>query len=242
MNLTRRTSRQRSHRNRRRSCAPLLECLDRRQLLSSVVSYLGGELRITGDPDCSFAEVRDYSPTPGAPNPQAVLIVTTGGPNQLTQTFAYPEMAITKVVFNGGQRGDRFEDFAYAYWIPSIVNGLGGDDYLRGGPGNDTLQGAGGDDVLYGGAGDDYIDGGVGGVAVYADNTGNDRLYGEAGNDTLHASDYGNNYLNGGAGNDYIHGWGGNDTLEGAGGDDTLYGGPGNDWLDGGVNSTRHRP
>ena len=166
-----------------------------------------------------------------------MLIVTTGGPNQQTQTFAYPEMAIAKVVFNGGQSGDRFEDFAYAYWIPCMVNGNGGDDYLRGGPGNDTLEGAGGDDTLYGGQGNDWLDGGVNSSAVGPDNTGNDRLYGEDGDDRLDASDYGNNYLNGGAGNDYLHGWGGNDTLEGAGGDDTLYGGSGNDWLDGGVNS-----
>jgi Ca2+-binding RTX toxin-like protein len=56
------------------------------------------------------------------------------------------------------------------------VDGLAGNDTLRGGDGNDTLFGNLGNDTLEGGAGNDTLHGGL----------GNDRLEGGKGNDVYH--------------------------------------------------------
>jgi Ca2+-binding RTX toxin-like protein len=109
----------------------------------------------------------------------------------------------------------------------NYVNGLGGNDIIRGsnktdvlvgGEGNDILSGLAGDDGLFGGNGNDILNGG----------TGNDELRGGSGNDILRG-DTGNDKLNGGMGNDVLNGGSGNDELNGSVGNDVLIGGSGAD-------------
>jgi Ca2+-binding RTX toxin-like protein len=84
------------------------------------------------------------------------------------------------------------------------INGLGGNDMLRGGSGKDVIGGGTGDDVISGGVGDD----------VLAGNADNDRLYGNDGADSL-TDTSGVNLLYGGLNSSL-------DTLIGAGGK-TIY-------------------
>jgi Ca2+-binding RTX toxin-like protein len=82
--------------------------------------------------------------------------------------------------------------------LDETVDGLAGNDTLRGGDGKDTLYGNLGNDTLHGGNGDDILYGGE----------GNDTLYGEVGNDILRGG-LGNDRLEGGKGNDvYLFGRG----------------------------------
>jgi Ca2+-binding RTX toxin-like protein len=117
------------------------------------------------------------------------------------------------------------------------VSGLGGHDYIDGGPGGDDhtrLQpSSNGDFGLAGGEGDDIVHGGP----------GNDVVDGEGGDDTV-AGDGGDDAVSGGDGLDSIYGddeddqTSGNDVLEGGtfglysgGGADVYFGGAGDDVL-----------
>ncbi|TNF23049.1 MAG: hypothetical protein EP318_01525 [Rhodobacteraceae bacterium] len=135
------------------------------------------------------------------------------------------------------------------------IDGLGGNDSLRGGSGNDTLDGGADNDTLAGGGGDDVLRGGDGGDAIFG-HGGDNFIEGGAGNDTVWAGNSsgpdGSNTVSGGdgddqilggkaadsitgdAGNDYIMAQGGDDTLDGGLGDDTILGGDGNDLIAGG--------
>ena len=84
----------------------------------------------------------------------------------------------------GGSRGDDtlignaganvIEDYGYG---TNTIQGLGGDDIVRGGSGTDAIDGGAGDDSLHGGYGDDAVNG----------NTETDSCFGDAGNDTASA-------------------------------------------------------
>lgn len=101
-------------------------------------------------------------------------------------------------------------------WL--TINGLAGDDTIRGSNYNDQVNGGDGSDILFGYDGNDSLNGGI----------GDDFLYGNNGNDHLSGGD-GVDLLRGQAGNDWLEGGNGNDTLEGGIGDDTILGGNGND-------------
>ena len=128
------------------------------------------------------------------------------------------------------------------------VNGLQGNDTLRGtalndrldgGDNDDTLHGLDGDDFIYGGYGADTIKGGNGNdtiadvdgeTLVYGEDgddtivTGNDadKIYGGAGKDIIDAGD-GDNLVDGGEGDDVVKGYGGeNERLRGGDGDDSV--------------------
>jgi hypothetical protein len=185
------------------------EGLERRQLMAAGVSLVGGELRISADSSHGVAaEVREISATPGAPNPNAKLTVTVADAlSKGPKTYTFSENAVSRIVFEGSDMPDRFEDFAKASWIPSIVNGKGGADFLRGGAGKNTIHGGNGNDSIYGGA-------------------GADTLYGDGGAD----------YLNGFGGKNTLYGNAGADTFVCINNSvsDILYGGDGNDsfWVD----------
>lgn len=90
---------------------------------------------------------------------------------------------IETVTLTGGAGNNSIS--AFEFTLGSVtLNGLGGNDQLRGGTRNDTLNGGTGNDNLDGREGNDVLNGG----------DGDDRLEGEAGNDTL----------NGGAGIDQV--------------------------------------
>ena len=105
-----------------------------------------------------------------------------------------------------GNDGDNYLDFRNTVLINvPFIDGLGGNDTIKGSQGSDELRGG----------------------------SGHDRLYGEGGNDTLRGDD-GNDILKGGSGDDMLFGGPGNDYLNGGSGNDVLDGGPGDDFLWGG--------
>lgn len=137
-----------------------------------------------------------------------------------------------------------------------VVNGLGGNDVIkgetaiskpfeiRGGPGNDSIQGGSGNDMLYGGlgssptnisaeSGQDTIDGGWGDDFIQASYYKAGKLYGSYRNDTIIGSN-GDDTVYGGSGNDSISAGVGEDWLCGEAGNDTISGGDDSDVIDGG--------
>ncbi|OYU33883.1 MAG: hypothetical protein CFE35_17885 [Novosphingobium sp. PASSN1] len=117
------------------------------------------------------------------------------------------------------------------------VDGLAGDDIIKGqnidsvlagGAGNDTINGGTQQDVIDGGDGADYIRGGFGNDTIY---TGkgivgtSERVYGDGGNDSIYVSAWQGN-IDGGTGDDIIR------VIVGSGGSQFISGGAGNDRLD----------
>ena len=149
------------------------------------------------------------------------------------------------------------------------VTGTEANDYLMGTDEGDTLDGLGGADYMEGGPGDDaYVvdhagdqvyenpDEGVdtiyssvsyelpadverlvltgdADINAYGNDYGNE-IYGNAGANTLLGLDS-DDFLDGGAGNDNLDADGGNDSLYGGDGNDNLTAGSGDDYLDGGA-------
>ena len=116
----------------------------------------------------------------------------------------------------GGKGNDRLTLPATLY-IPALLSGGDGDDFIRGGAMSDTLLGGSGNDSMFGSSGNDYMEG----------NTGDDRIQGDDGNDILL----------GGDGDDDLIGSGGRDLLIGQAGSDELVGGAGIGVMIGGTTS-----
>lgn len=159
-----------------------------------------------------------------------------------------------KIVATGSPFDDAF-DFSGVTDIPVEVDGLGGNDILRGGASNDILDGGSGNDQLFGndgndnlvagggsntvsdGAGNDFIDLSENNVGfVLTTGGGNDVVLGSAYADTISApTGSASSYrFEGGSGNDILTGANGSDTLLGGEGDDDLFGSGGADTLTGG--------
>jgi len=131
-----------------------------------------------------------------------------------------------------------------AFWI----EGLGGNDFLRGGSGYDTLDGGAGADTMEGGGGNDtYIVDNASDVITetgasydfvrtsvsYVLPSGIENLtYTGTGNFSGTGNEI-HNLIKGGQNNDTLVGNAGDDHLIGGGGSDTLIGGIGNDIYDG---------
>lgn len=147
------------------------------------------------------------------------------------------------VVINGTEEDDYLYGGYYDNTKNTIVNGLGGDDYLfadsentilNGGTGRDMLIGSQFDDIMNGGSGIDAAMGGDGNDIINGDE-GHDGLDGNAGNDTINGGE-GHDVMRGGEGNDILIGGEGNDVLivseanyDYDGGKDILFGGAGID-------------
>ena len=127
---------------------------------------------------------------------------------------------VTRATITGGASSNQLN--ASLFSGPVALNGVGGNDLLRGGIGNDSLFGGIGNDRIYGGAGDDILHG----------QDGNDSLWGEDGHDTINGND-GHDYIWGGDDDDLLFGHAGNDVLQGGQGRDTLNADIGNDRLSG---------
>lgn len=218
---------------------PVVEELERRQLLSAVVS--GGILRITGTRGNDWLTVKLNSR-----NTNKVDVKLNGS------YWQFDRASITQVRVDSWLGNDYV---ALDVPIAARLDGGAGNDSLVGGAGNDTLLGQAGNDLLRGGAGDDLLDG----------HGGADRLSGESGTDTadyrtrtaslslsvdgryndgasgekdsifdaeiLHAGS-GNDRLTGSTADEQLYGNAGDDTLNGGTGDDALYGGEGSDTAD----------
>lgn len=146
----------------------------------------------------------------------------------------------------------------------NVLDGGGGDDFLRGKGQADTLLGGADNDILFGEAGDDTLDGGPGiDTAVYiglwyeynytSDPGGlriTDRVSSRDGSDVItniemlfiSGSQYnlfvgttGTDTLTGTSVADILLGLDGADTLSGSDGNDVLIGGPGDDTMTGGA-------
>ena len=95
----------------------------------------------------------------------------------------------------------------------TVVNGLGGDDWLRATANLEALT----DLTLDGGPGTDAVTGGDGGELLIGGD-GNDQVIGEGGDDVLLlGADLDNTFWFPGDGNDIVEGGGGNDRLQVAG-------------------------
>lgn len=143
------------------------------------------------------------------------------------------------------------------------IDGLGGDDLIRGskgndliigGPGNDELYGEGADDTflvmgqdqgvdkIHGGAGVDQILGGDGddriGLSYFAKDFTVEHIDGRAGHNVISGDDN-NNTLDFSKSEllniNLIEGGGGNDVITGSAGNDVIYGGSGKNQLFGGA-------
>ncbi|MCI3131616.1 matrixin family metalloprotease [Phenylobacterium aquaticum] len=117
--------------------------------------------------------------------------------------------------------------------VDNVIEGNGGQDYLRGGAGNDTLMGGDDFDDLNGNVGNDTEYGGNGADWVVGGKD-NDQLYGESGNDIVYGN-LGNDTISGGDGADWVRGGQGDDSVSGGAGDDLIYGDRGNDTISGGA-------
>lgn len=190
--------------------------------------------------------------------PDIRLTVTTGSGGVLVSGYGVTDQVyvgnFAKIVATGSGYNDTF-DLSGVVGIPVEIDGLGGNDILKGGsaadiliggPGDDTLQGNAGNDTLIAGSGSNTVTDGLGDDTVdLSDNAvgfvlitggGNDTVYGSPFADTISAPTGSTNnfHFEGGAGNDILTSGGGNDLLAGDDGDDQLTAGAGNDTLTGG--------
>lgn len=99
-----------------------------------------------------------------------------------------------------------------------LLDGTGGDDYIRGLGGDDMIRGLDGSDYVNGNLGLDTVNGNAGRDEV-AGGGDDDTVYGGADDDVVLGA-LGNDTVVGGLGNDRLIGGDGNDTLQGEGGDD----------------------
>ena len=204
----------------------------------------------------SFAARPDFEAPAdaGANNVYDVIVRASDGLLSDTQKLA---ISITDVLdtITGTQGKDVIDAPAGAFWT---INGLDGDDILKGNSGTDTINGGDGNDTLYGGAGDDTLNG-DNGFNILIGGPGNDTLIGgpkdtasyedanarvivslaitgpqntnAAGIDTL----VGIGNLTGSRFGDVLTGNSMANTLAGGDGDDTIRGGAGDDILMGGL-------
>ncbi len=188
------------------------------------------------------ADDLDTLPVVSPPNPVGFDPSILGGTGDNTLEFNpnSPGVSFDPVDFKNiiaTNNGDDIDASGTPFGVN--IQGLGGDDILRGtdsddaisgGEGKDTIFGQGGKDNLNGGGGDDTIEGG-GGEDTIEGNDGNDTLRGGDANDTIRGGN-GNDFLDGNVGNDSLFGDDGDDVLRGSEGDDKLNGGNGSDTAD----------
>ena len=130
--------------------------------------------------------------------------------NRIEDPLPLPENSSSSNTFDGTNSNDTIDKSTETNSL--IINGLDGNDTIKGGSNNDTINGGNGLDVIHGNAGDDTLRGGHANDTIEGD-SGDDKLIGELGDDTL----------SGGDGNDIIVGGIGSDTLKGGAGNDKFY-------------------
>lgn len=188
------------------------QLLANEQLVSSVAREGGGtrQIVIDGQEAASWTSI--------------VTDLDTQG--RIIEQTVYDDSSAATTVYGDG------DNIIYTDETVHYVDGLGGNDWIRGTALADTLVGSAGNDILIGDGGNDTLIGGADNDTLSGD-AGNDALYGSDGVDTLYGGD-GDDYLDGGNGTDKLYGGAGNDQLHGGEGDNELDGGAGDDTLHGG--------
>lgn len=231
-------------RMRRRPVAIVIEQLEEKTLLSSVLLTPSGILSIDLDYGGSAEVCADDSQLKvwvdgnevifpqNVSELTGIVVVGHDGDNRIDLDCVNPDSGFAnldgQIFVDGGNGNDTiygssFADNANGGEGNDFIKGSAGDDRLNGNSGDDTLFGDGGNDTLFGGAGQDELSGGEGNDLLLGQG-GNDRLNGGADDDTIFGS----------VGNDVLFGGSGRDLLDGGSDEDLLLGQGGNDLLDGG--------
>lgn len=126
---------------------------------SEIVRVLNGTLYVLSDsstahtigveglgPDNYRVEASSVTPSAGGG-------CTSGG----AKVVACPKVGITRIVIRGGSHDDALTVFSEVT-IPAVLQGLAGNDQLRGGGGADVLYGGAGTDSFNGNGGDDRVE------------------------------------------------------------------------------------
>jgi Ca2+-binding RTX toxin-like protein len=135
-----------------------------------------GRLTVTGTPGGETIVVRALNST--------TIRVTAPGINR---NFAAGTVRSIQVNAAGGNDTVRIDDAVRAFTTtrPTVLDGGGGNDTIRGGRGGETLRGGNGDDTVTGLKGNDRVELGAGvDTAVWNQGQGNDQVDGGAGADT----------------------------------------------------------
>ena len=189
------------------------------QLLDDVANpALGGADRFASS---STDQLGIHRPTPSLTNPDIGAAESGFVPSHVTS------LNNDSIIGNGGA---------------NVLNGLAGDDFLKGLASKDTLNGGDGNDFLEGNGGKDRLNGGAGiDIANFGDSNKSVRVDlrgdGPGDTDTARRGD-GNDTLTGidgaiaGGGRDRFWGDGGDNWIQGGGGKDTFTGGGGSDLYD----------
>jgi Ca2+-binding RTX toxin-like protein len=138
-----------------------------------------GRLTVTGTPGAETIVVRAVNST--------TIRVTAPG---LSRNFAAGTVRSIQVNAAGGNDTVRIDDAVRAFTTtrPTILDGGGGNDTVRGGRGGETLRGGNGNDTVTGLKGNDVVQLGAGAdTAVWNTGQGNDQVEGGAGTDTQRA-------------------------------------------------------
>jgi hypothetical protein len=215
----------------------VFETLEGRTYMSGSIGLQDGVLTVKADPNTASRVQVEF-----AADHTYVQAYAT----ETMQTFRFDQIKSLHLV------GSNQNDMIYVdprLGLPAQIEGLAGNDVIKGGTGLDTIDGGDGNDLIYGhgaistGSGDDTVWSSDQGDTIYG-GSGNDLLiggsgtnviYGGSGRSTLIAGQ-GSNTLIAGTGDQVLYGANGNDTLVGGTGHDTLHGGAGHNLLI--VNST----
>lgn len=123
-----------------------------------------------------------YDLTITATDTQGASVATTTQLN-LIESLQTPQSGL-----NTGTLGD--DVFVATGSTGLIINGLSGNDLLKGSAGNDTLNGGLDNDILVGNKGNDYLSGGFGNdTYIFNKGDGQDRIFDISGNDTIKFGD-----------------------------------------------------
>ena len=123
-----------------------------------------------------------YDLTITATDTQGASVTTTTQLN-LIESLQTPQSGL-----NTGTLGD--DVFVATGSTGLIINGLSGNDLLKGSAGNDTLNGGLDNDILVGNKGNDYLSGGFGNdTYIFNKGDGQDRIFDISGNDTIKFGD-----------------------------------------------------
>lgn len=233
-------------RKNRQKSMPILESLDRRDLMAASVLLSGTTLNVYGTDDIDRVQVESYTitgpSTSGiALNIPMVRATVKDAANTIVAQNSYVSWSIGNIsiaTYAGEDHISQPLNYATSVWsgldTDFISTGDGadyivadtGDDLIGVGNGDNTVYGGLGNDTIFTVAGNDYVSASDGNDYV-STGTGNDSIWGGTGNDRIYA----------GSGNDQIDGGNNDDMLYGQEGLDSIWGALGNDEIDGGADA-----